>query len=416
MGYSSYSLKFILDVRTVKSGGLNPVYVRLIFNRKKTEIALHELVDPQRWSSDTGRIIKPKDNYEQYLNQKLNRIENQLNTIRLQLEADNEEVSGKRIKDVFLGRETNEKILLLDFFSTYIQEITAKREHSEGVLRHYKQIRAKLETYLKGIGAEGLQLERLSRKHIVGFETYILTTPVPILNKPISRNTANNYLKKFKAVVNQALRSELIKSNPFSNFKLHNMQTNRTALTSAELSALVNANLSDSPTREKVKNIFIFSVFTGLRFSDAMALKEENLTTDAESGRIFISIIQQKTKIPVQIPLLAPAKQIIDFYTQQREVSGYLLPRISNQRCNSYLREIAGIVGIKTKISHHVARHTFATVVLLDNDIDLKSVSNLLGHDSIKSTEGYSKTTKNKLARLAKLVEAKYKKPGSKEE
>jgi site-specific recombinase XerD len=123
---------------------------------------------------------------------------------------------------------------------------------------------------------------------------------------------------------------------------------------------------------------------------------------------VFIHTIQQKTKIAVKLPLLAPAKKILDEFAAQRDANGgYLLPRISNQRCNSHLREIAGIVGIRN-FSHHVARHTFATVVLLDNDIDLKTVSDLLGHDSIKSSEGYSKTTKRKLLKVAERVDAEY--------
>jgi integrase/recombinase XerD len=406
MSYYKYSLKFIPDLSTVKSGGLRPLYAQLIVNSKKALISLHEFVDGGRWSYETGRIIKPKNKYEEYLNNKLNRIDNQLNAIRLRLEADNEEVTAKKIKDVFQGRDISKKITLLDFFAIVIQELIAKNEHSPPVLVHYKQARTKLESYLASIGAQELLLEQFSGKHVVGFETYLLSTKVKVLNRSLGRNTANNILKKTKAVIHHAMRRELIKSNPFSDFKMHAVQTNRTSLTSAELSALENYDFSSKATMQKVKDIFLFSAYCGVRFSDSMALKEENLVKDATDGRIFLNIVQQKTKTPMLVPLLNPALEILNKYAENRKQTGYALPKISNQKCNSYLREMAGIVGIKTKMTHHVARHTYATIVLLDNGVDIKSVSDMMGHYSVKSTEGYSKTTKKKLLKVAESVEA----------
>lgn len=416
MGYYSCSLKFVLDERTLKNG-LTPVYARLICNRKKTEIALHELVDPKRWSRDIGRIIKPKNSYEQYLNQKLNRIENQLNTHRLYLESINEEVSGKRIKELFTGRDDRNKISLLDFFATYIQEITIKKEHSPGVLRHYKQNREKLECYLKSIGAEGLLLEHLSLKHILGYETYLMTTPSAVTKKQRGRATVNTYMKKFKAVVGHALRRELIKNNPFAQFKMHRVQSNRQALTSDELAALEKYDFSYDKALQNTQMTFIFLVYTALRFSDAMALTESNLVTDAQSGRTFIHTVQLKTKQPVTIPILLPARRVLDSFAPQRVTNGgKLLFQISNQRCNSRLKEIQGILKIKTPLSTHVARHTAATVVLLDNNVDIKTVSSWLGHESYKSSENYARTSKRKLLKVAEQVEAAYLKQNSESE
>lgn len=137
-----------------------------------------------------------------------------------------------------------------------------------------------------------------------------------------------------------------------------------------------------------------------------MALKNNNLIFDQESGRVFINIIQQKTKIGINVPLLAPAKKILDKYTDYKNQSAYCFPRISNQRCNSYLREIRGIVKISTKFSFHSSRHTYASTVLLDNGADIKTVSDLLGHYSIVSTQGYSKTSKEKFLKVADNVDA----------
>lgn len=116
------------------------------------------------------------------------------------MEANNEEVSAKKIKAVFKGNDNGKKITVLDFFAIFIQELTIRKEHTAPVLVHYKQAMTKMESYLVSIGAKDLPLENFSRKHVVGFETYIKSMPVKILNKPIGRNTANNYIKKTKAV------------------------------------------------------------------------------------------------------------------------------------------------------------------------------------------------------------------------
>jgi len=202
------------------------------------------------------------------------------------------------------------------------------------------------------------------------------------------------------------VRKELIKGNPFADFKMQNVPTNRAALNSAELSALEKHDLSSNGTMQKVKDMFLFSTYCGLRYSDLIALKNENLIFDKESGRVFINIVQQKTKIGIKVPLLAPAKKILDMYTDYQKPSAYCFPRISNQKCNSYLREIRGIVGISTKFSFHCSRHTYASTVLLDHGADLKTVSDLLGHYSIVSSERYSKTSKQKFLKVADSVDA----------
>ena len=214
-------------------------------------------------------------------------------------------------------------------------------------------------------------------------------------------------MKKTKAIFLQAMRRDLIKSNPWADFKMHNTPTTRSALNNAQLSALEKHDLSANATMQKVKDFFLFSTYCGLRFSDLMALKNNNLIFDQQSGRVFINIIQQKTKIGINVPLLAPAKKILDKYTDYKNPSAFCFPRISNQRCNSYLREIRGIVGISTKFSFHSSRHTYATTILLDNGADIKTVSDLLGHYSIASTEGYSKTSKQKFLNVADSVDAK---------
>jgi len=158
---------------------------------------------------------------------------------------------------------------------------------------------------------------------------------------------------------------------------------------------------------DKVKDIFIFSVYTGLRFEDAQSLTIENLNKYKENP--FIRFIQQKTSRAIEIPLLKPAINIIHKYenSDERKVLNKILPKISNQKVNMYLKIISDLSGINRKISHHIARHTFATTICLNNNMPLEDLSMLLGHSSIKTTQIYGKITQERLYQSIQSISKK---------
>ena len=152
------------------------------------------------------------------------------------------------------------------------------------------------------------------------------------------------------------------------------------------------------------RDFFLFSVYSGLRFSDALALNSENIK-HGKKGRLWILGNQKKTGEPIEIPMLKQAKVIYDKYETHRLATGFVLPRLHNQKVNTYLREIMKLAGIKKDVHHHCARHTFATTVLLENGVDIKTVSRWLGHFSVKSTEVYAKVTKDLLENVATKID-----------
>jgi site-specific recombinase XerD len=156
-------------------------------------------------------------------------------------------------------------------------------------------------------------------------------------------------------------------------------------------------DLSHNASLDKVKDLFIFSVYTGLRFQDAQSLTIDSL--GKYKNKAFIKFIQQKTNRAIEIPLLPAAIKIIEKYTKtpEREVFKKLLPEISNQKVNTYLKVIADLSGLNRTISHHIARHTFATTICLNNNMALEDVSTLLGHSSLKTTQIYGKITQDRL-------------------
>lgn len=403
MNKFSFSIKFILEKRRPKHDGRCSIYVRVIQNGIKAEMHLREHIDPNLWDDAKGRVASKSEEAVQ-INHKISYIEKSVNDIRYELDRLERSYTPKSIVMALKGGSKKLQPLLFEFFDLHINEIIEKKQHSRSVINHYRQARRKLFDYLKTVGMQHVFLRNLSRAHIAGFEHYLLTTIVPVVNKSLCQNTANRYLVKVRAVMNAAILKELITKSPFKGFPIHEVQsTSRVFLTEVELKRIVDQPLHGNPSLDRVRDIFCFSVYTALRWTDATKLKEKDIEKDAE-GTLWISIGQDKTGNPLQIPMLRPAEEIYLKYSEERGRTGYVLPRLSNQKFNTFLKEIGRLAGITKTLTHHVARHTCATTILLDNGVDIKAVSEFLGHVELKSTMIYAKVSKRNLAAVAKKI------------
>ncbi|MBK9543660.1 MAG: site-specific integrase [Bacteroidetes bacterium] len=400
-----YSIKFFLNTRNVEGEEKAPLCMRIIAGRKKAELFLNQLIEPKSWDERKERVIA-KTLAEAHLNHQLVDIENRIHKICQELEEEGIVLNAKNIMDVYRGKKLPGKMTLLKFVDQFIAEIEAKPlEYKAPTIAHYHTTRMHLVNYFKSHGKEDMVLDKFRRADVDGFEHYLLTSIHPVLNKAMSRNSANRYLKHLKTMLKNAIRKEVIKRNPFSGIKLKTVATNKVFLDADEIRALVSHPLGDNESLKRARDIFLFSVYTGLRHSDVLSLKSENIRKD-ESGRLWIVTEQVKTNDPIQVPMLEPARAIYDKYEKNRLATGYVLPRRCNQAVNTSLKVIARLVGIRP-ITHHCARHTFATTVLLENGVDLKTVSRYLGHKSVKSTEVYAKITKHRLEEVAREIESK---------
>ena len=176
------------------------------------------------------------------------------------------------------------------------------------------------------------------------------------------------------------------------------IQQERTRLTQEELDSIIGKELH-SGRLNQVRDIFVFCCYTGLAYVDVYNLTENHLIE--EGGRVYLQTSRQKTNSPVYVPLLQPALDILAKYENYpgRKIEGRLLPVKSNQKMNSYLKEIAGLCGIEKTVTFHVARHTFATTILLANDVPIETVKELLGHKDIQTTQHYAKMIQKKVDR-----------------
>ena len=397
------SIRFFLNYRAQKSETKVPICLRINIHRKKAELFLNQYIDPKFWDDKKERVITSKKS-DSYINHSLNEIENKINEIVWELEEAKEIVTSKIVMQRLTGKSKHSKNSILLFIDRFIEEAKAKGELTRVVIMQYKTMRIHLANYIKSTGRDDIMLSQLKRSDLDGFEHHLLTYIHPTLKRAMNRNTSNKYMVRLKTVIHNAIRKQIITANPYDGFKIKNVKVEKTFLTSEELEQLKDHDLNGNESLIRVRDFFLFSVYTGLRFSDAIALKDDNIKK-AKKGRLWLLSTQKKTNDPIEIPMFEQAKEIYDKYEAHRLATGFVLPRLSNQKVNTYLREIFKIVGINKHVHHHVARHTFATTVLLENGIDIKTVSRLLGHYSVKSTEVYAKITKDLLENVAGRID-----------
>jgi site-specific recombinase XerD len=224
----------------------------------------------------------------------------------------------------------------------------------------------------------------------------------------LSNNSAMKYIRIFKRITKLAVDQCWLSANPVSQFRCSFDEPARERLTMKEIMTLYHKDISIARLKE-VRDVFVFCCFTGFSYIDMYNLTPQNIVTGIDGAK-WISKNREKTKTNEHIPLLPIALEILnsyknDYYCQSKN---QLLPVNSNQRYNAYLKEIATICDIKKRLTTHVARHTFATAVTLENDVPIETVSQMLGHKSIRTTQIYAKVTHRKISNNMKELEKNF--------
>lgn len=394
------TIKFFLYERYKKSITQFPLYVRLVLHRSKADFSLGKLIDPAEWNSEAGRF-NDTSKHNRYQNNRLSEIEGKIISSYQSLAKDNSEVTAIMVKDHYLGKAISKNdTKLIDYIDSYIAEIGRKvGEYKPGTVRNFTATRNHLHKFLTKNNMLKLKLKDFNNNCVMEFETHLLSEKMKAFDRPMKLNSSNKYLTKLKTVIINARKKGLVQVNPFQDHKIKNDKSSKVYLTKEEIHLLMNHKLSDNVSLQTVRDIFVVSIFTGLRYSDSMNLTADRFKKD-DNGKYWIVGKQCKTDAPIEIPLLDEALVIIERYKHLQTTTGFLLPRLSNQKINSYLKEIARLTNINKNISHHVGRHTFATTVMLERGIDIKTVSSLLGHSSLKSTEVYAKVTRKHLSNV----------------
>lgn len=242
---------------------------------------------------------------------------------------------------------------------------------------------------------------RLTTKFITDYEFYLKSI------QKLQHNSAMGNIKKLKKIVRQCVANDWLEKDPFKSYKITTRETHRNFLLKEELELLLKKDLQVQRL-DQVRDIFLFSCYTGLAYSDVMKLSRKDISIGID-GEQWIFTTRIKTDTGSRIPLLPIPRLIIEKYSKLPYIvnSGIILPKLSNQRLNSYLKEIASLCGFNKDLTFHCARHTFATTVTLNNGVPIETVGKMLGHKNLRTTQIYAKILDSKVSNDMGLLKQK---------
>ncbi len=396
------SVLFYIRKKGTSDPTMATIYLRITVNGKRAEVSTMRKVPLSKWNAKANKVMGYTIEAKQ-TNRHLDVIKNRIYEIYQNLlNQDMEIVSAAGIRDEYIGANKNRKLILEMFEEhNFRMERLIGKDYSFRTLQRYKTTKKHLAKYIKAsYGLMDYPLKKIDVKYVNGF-IYFLKS-----EQNLSHNSALKYVSYFKKIVRVAYANGWLNKDPFYNFKLRPKTIDKEFLSNDELVKLIQSDFS-IPRLEHVRDVFIFSCYTGLAYVDVAKLREDDIVIGMD-GRRWIKVNRTKTKTLSSIPILPIAEQIISKYASLPRIDNKLLPVYSNQRTNGYLKEIGDLGGITKKLTFHMARHTFATTVTLSNGVPIESVSKMLGHKSLKTTQHYAKILDIKLSEDMKNLRIRF--------
>lgn len=402
---STFSILFWIYANRAVNNQAN-LYLRLTLNGQRVNISLKRKINVDSWNHKTQRA-NGSSKVSKNLNIFLNNVQTDIYKTYEGLKSEESSFTVQTIKDRFLGE--SKKHFSFQNLVDYHNEKMKHKLHPN-TLGHYKTSqRYMLSFILQEYGKADISLNDLSYEFVVGFEAYLRSYVPKSGLGSMGNNTAMKHIKRLKRMVTLAYRMEWIRRDPFSNFKIKIEKKEREFLSALELECIENLK-SNLDRLIVVRDIFVFSCYTGISYSDIVCLSQENIVIGID-GKYWIKADRVKTGTPFKIPLLPKALFLIEKYqVNPRAISNKtLLPKLSNQKLNSYLKEIADLCGIKKNLTFHMARHTFATTITLGNGVPIETVSKLLGHTKLTTTQIYARVLEKKVSEDMEKLQFKLK-------
>ncbi|MCM4156428.1 site-specific integrase [Gramella sp. AN32] len=366
------------------------LYARITINGKKLEISLKRTIAVDKWNQASSKMMGNSPEGFQ-INKKINEVRSQLFKIHDALQKEDKVITVDLVKSRFLGTDQEHTTLsqLIEYHDTNMGKVL-----KYGTMKNYTTTGAYLKDYLKTTYQNSdAYLKHIDYQFTLGFESYLRNL------EGLHNNGLMKHMERFKKLMRLAEDLDWIEKNPTKRFKLRFDSVDMVYLSKQELEKLKAEEL-ENPTLRLNRDIFIFACYTGLAYADVKALNKNHLQFGID-GKKWIYTRRSKTNTSVRIPLLEEAENILDRYKDhpKAEQNNTLLPVYSNQKTNHYLKQIAKKAKINKKLSFHTARHTFATTVTLANGVPIETVSKLLGHHKISTTQIYARVIDSKIAK-----------------
>ena len=399
MTTQNFKVLFILPKNKINKQHQSRIYCRITYHGKRIQFSTGILVELQYWNAKTQTILKKQPTAAQ-LNYQLEEIKSSLLTSFLVCVSKKEPFSAREIYNQYIGKDSKKSQSVVAYYKAYLSKLKklVGLQIKENTYQKFVYVGNHLETYIRlEFNRPDIPLEELKEQFLNGFIYYL------VVEKKQAPITINKTVQRFRTAIKEAILESYLEKDPFASHKTKKVRKELIFLTVEELKRLEEHDFHQKRLAV-IKDLFIFCCYTGLAYREMSDLEKGNIQVGFD-GNNWISMVRDKTQRPITIPLLPKAQNIIDKYLND-DVK--ILPSISNQKFNSYLKEIAEIVGIDKKLTHHIARKTFASTILLYNDVPMEIVSELLGHSNMLITqESYGKVVQKKVSEHIQLLSKK---------
>ena len=391
----TFSILFWVYSSRAKNNQTN-LFVRISLNSQRVNVSLKSKIPLDLWDASAQRVegnSKAAKEANHLIAETRTKIFQNYQDLRFQ----NKEITPELLKANFLGEGPRDKTLIdiLDYHSHKIEKTL-----SSGTIRNFGVTEKYVLRFLREeLKTDSVYLSELNYKFINDFANFLFTCwPKGHVNA-MSHNTVMKHLQRLRKIVTLAFHLEWVDKDPFIRWKPTFEKRERDFLNPNELKLIEDFNFYNDRL-DRVRDLFVFSCYTGISFSDINDLTENNIRTGLD-GQKWIFTFRNKTKTKVKIPLLDKALEILEKYQEHpmTEITESLLPLITNVKVNLYLKEVADLCDIKKNLTFHMARHTFATTVTLSNGVPIETVSKLLGHTKIATTQIYARVLEDKLSK-----------------
>jgi site-specific recombinase XerD len=385
MGTSFHTLFFVRKTNKTSTGKV-PIYLRITINGLRFETSIGRQVDSDNWLAKFGRA-KGVTEEAKTLNSFLDTLRSRAINYQQDIFREGKELNVETIKEKWLGIKAK-PIMLIDVFLEHNRKmkLLVNKEYAQLTYIRYETTLAHTKKFLLyKYRKEDMDVKKLDYSFINEFAFWLKAV------RNCNQNSTIKYLSNFKKIVNFCIQSGYIQRNPFVGFKLVKKEVVREILSKEDLEKMASVQF---PTERsgQVRDIFLFCCYTGLAYADIKKLKRSEIVIGVD-GEQWIFTSRQKTDTPSKIPLLPVALEIIGKYENHPLClnKNLLMPVLSNQKMNDYLKQIADLSGINKVLTFHIARHTFATTITLSNGVPIETVSKMLGHKSLRTTQHYAK-------------------------
>ena len=385
-----------------------PIYLRLTIDGIPKEISTARQCEPDRWNSNSGRAYGTTEQVKS-LNAFLDALQTKVHNARLRLLEKDQSINSDALMNILKGKKEKSKMLLAIFqeHNDQMKSLVGK-DFSPATLERYITSMRHTKSFIQWkYGMDDIDIRQLDFEFVLQYEFWLKT------NRHCNHNSAIKYIANFRKIINRSIRMEWLDKDPFVGFKMTKKEVVPEYLSQHELDTL-NSKKFNSERLNQVRDIFVFCCYTGLAFADVKKLKTSEIGVGIDGSK-WIFTNRQKTDTISRIPLLPISLEIVERYKNHPLClnAERVLPVLSNQKYNEYLKEIATLSGINKKMTTHTARHTFATTVTLSNGVPIESVSKMLGHTNLKTTQHYARVLDKKISEDMNCLRSKLQAKGS---